>query len=106
MTTQDRRAGGATASKPAANDTTLELRRSFILSGTAIALAFGITCAGLFVPTPSQAQQPQAQQTQQQQRPNILVIFGDDVGERNISAYSHGWLGTKRQTSTASPKKA
>ena len=95
MTTQDRRAGGATASKPAANDTTLERRRSFILSGTAIALAFGITCAGLFVPTPSQAQQPQAQQTQQQQRPNILVIFGDDIGQPNISAYSHGVVGYK-----------
>src|SRR5262245_28753066 len=26
-------------------------------------------------------------------KPNILVIFGDDVGQTNISAYSHGVMG-------------
>jgi arylsulfatase len=26
-------------------------------------------------------------------RPNILVIFGDDIGQANISAYSHGVMG-------------
>jgi arylsulfatase len=30
-----------------------------------------------------------------QQKPNILVIFGDDVGQYNISAYSHGAVGYK-----------
>ena len=30
---------------------------------------------------------------QQQQRPNILVIFGDDIGQSNISAYTHGLVG-------------
>jgi len=33
----------------------------------------------------------QAQQT----RPNILVIFGDDIGQSNISAYTHGLMGYK-----------
>lgn len=28
-------------------------------------------------------------------KPNILVIFGDDVGQTNISAYSHGVVGYK-----------
>lgn len=28
-------------------------------------------------------------------RPNILVIFGDDVGQSNISAYTHGLVGYK-----------
>jgi arylsulfatase len=28
-------------------------------------------------------------------RPNILVIFGDDIGQTNISAYSNGLLGYK-----------
>jgi arylsulfatase len=28
-----------------------------------------------------------------QQKPNILVIFGDDVGQSNISAYTHGLVG-------------
>jgi len=29
----------------------------------------------------------------QQQKPNILVIFGDDIGQTNISAYSMGLMG-------------
>jgi arylsulfatase len=29
----------------------------------------------------------------QQKRPNILVIFGDDVGYWNVSAYNHGMMG-------------
>lgn len=28
-----------------------------------------------------------------QDRPNILVFWGDDVGQTNISAYSHGIMG-------------
>jgi len=26
-------------------------------------------------------------------KPNVLVIFGDDIGQTNISAYSHGVMG-------------
>ncbi|MBU3069002.1 arylsulfatase [Aestuariicella sp. G3-2] len=29
------------------------------------------------------------------EKPNILVIFGDDIGQTNISAYSHGLMGYK-----------
>jgi Sulfatase len=29
----------------------------------------------------------------QQQKPNILVIMGDDIGYWNISAYNHGQMG-------------
>jgi arylsulfatase A-like enzyme len=32
-------------------------------------------------------------QTTAPQRPNILVIFGDDIGQANISAYAHGVVG-------------
>jgi arylsulfatase A-like enzyme len=28
-------------------------------------------------------------------KPNILVIFGDDIGQANISAYTHGLVGHK-----------
>src|SRR5262249_51778316 len=28
-------------------------------------------------------------------KPNILVIWGDDIGQSNISAYSHGLMGYK-----------
>jgi hypothetical protein len=31
----------------------------------------------------------------QPQRPNILVIFGDDIGQSNISAYTFGLMGYK-----------
>jgi hypothetical protein len=39
-------------------------------------------------------------------KPNILVIFGDDIGVTNVSAYSDGLMGTKRPTSTASARRA
>jgi arylsulfatase A-like enzyme len=35
------------------------------------------------------------QQASTQEQPNILVIFGDDIGWSNISAYNHGMLGYK-----------
>ena len=31
----------------------------------------------------------------QQKKPNIVIIWGDDVGQSNISAYSHGMMGYK-----------
>jgi arylsulfatase A-like enzyme len=31
----------------------------------------------------------------QQQKPNIVIIWGDDIGISNISAYSHGLMGFK-----------
>src|SRR5215472_13655575 len=35
----------------------------------------------------------QAAAQQQQQRPNIVVIWGDDIGQSNVSAYSRGVMG-------------
>ena len=44
----------------------------------------------------AQAQpKPQAQGQTQAAKPNILVIFGDDIGQTNISAYSMGVMGYK-----------
>ena len=37
----------------------------------------------------------QAQPPQNQEKPNILVIFGDDIGIWNVSAYSKGQMGYK-----------
>src|SRR3989304_4564412 len=31
----------------------------------------------------------------QQKRPNILIIWGDDIGYWNVSAYNHGMMGYK-----------
>src|SRR5216683_5390652 len=65
-------------------------RRRVLLAGTALA-TFGTLAAGAAV------QQAQAQQTPPPAagggKPNILVIFGDDVGVANISAYSNGLMG-------------
>src|SRR5215475_8131683 len=31
--------------------------------------------------------------TAQEQKPNIVIIWGDDIGQSNISAYSRGLMG-------------
>jgi arylsulfatase len=69
-------------------------RRSLLLGGSALSV---LGAVGLS----SSIQTAQAQQRQQQapppsgRRPNILVIFGDDVGQSNISAYTFGLMGYK-----------
>jgi len=37
----------------------------------------------------------QANAQTQAKKPNILVIFGDDIGQSNLSAYTHGLVGYK-----------
>jgi len=54
-------------------------------------LALALLCA-CSLPALAQAQtQPAAGGA----KPNILVIFGDDIGQTNISAYSFGVMGYK-----------
>ena len=51
----------------------------------------GLVLAGVVIglqATPAWGQAPA-------RKPNILVIFGDDVGQSNISAYTHGLVGYK-----------
>jgi len=36
---------------------------------------------------------PASAEAQQKKKPNILVIWGDDIGVHNISAYNHGIMG-------------
>ena len=52
----------------------------------------GIIAAAAFICASSRLN---AAHAQQQARPNILVIFGDDIGQTNISAYAHGVVGYK-----------
>jgi hypothetical protein len=40
-----------------------------------------------------------------EKKPNIVVIWGDDIGQFNISAYNHGMMGYKTPN-IDSPKKA
>ena len=67
-------------------------RRNMLLGGTTLAAASALSAT----PRVAQGQQRQAQAQQPAQpgqKPNILVIFGDDIGQTNISAYSHGVMG-------------
>ena len=64
-------------------------RRNVLLAGTTFAAASAVS--GLSPISLAQAQQRPA--TPSGQRPNILVIFGDDVGIANISAYSNALMG-------------
>jgi arylsulfatase len=66
-------------------------RRSILLGGTTLAAASALG-SGNPVQV-AQAQQQPAPPTGR--RPNILVIFGDDIGQTNVSAYSFGVMGYK-----------
>ena len=56
------------------------------------AAAFGAVATLCLLPSTAHAQRGKSAQGQ---RPNILVIWGDDVGITNISAYSRGLMGYK-----------
>ncbi len=74
------------ASSPGADRPSNPPRR--LLYATALAAKITLICAALFGPALAQAQESAA-------KPNILVIFGDDVGQSNLSAYTHGLVGYK-----------
>jgi arylsulfatase A-like enzyme len=65
-------------------------RRAMLLTGASTLAAAGMLPEGRV--TPAQAQ-PQAPAPSGGQRPNILVIFGDDIGLWNVSAYNRGMMG-------------
>src|SRR6476620_2508864 len=67
-------------------------RRNLLLAGTSLVTATAINAVD---PTQvAQAQQPKQPSTAPSERkPNILVIFGDDIGQSNISAYTFGLMG-------------
>jgi len=72
------------------DDSKVSICRRMLLASTAFA---GLSAVGLAVPV----QQAQAQQTPPPatagRKPNILIIWGDDIGIANISAYSNGLMG-------------
>ena len=61
-------------------------RRNVLLGGTTLAAATALNSA---IPV----QVAQAQQQPAGRRPNILVIFGDDIGMWNVGAYCNGMMG-------------
>jgi len=64
-------------------------RRNLLLTGTSLAALSALGTVASVKRTHAQRQPP----VSAGHRPNILVIFGDDIGQTNISAYSHGVMG-------------
>ena len=64
-------------------------RRNLLLSGTSLLAASAVATHGRI----AKAQPGPAAPAPAGGQPNILVIFGDDIGQTNISAYSFGLLG-------------
>jgi arylsulfatase A-like enzyme len=65
-------------------------RRNVLLSGTALVAA--TLTSEAFAQAQKAAPSPAAA-APSGRKPNILVIFGDDIGQTNISAYSFGLMG-------------
>ena len=63
-------------------------RRNLLLSATSLLAASAVATHGRIAEA-----QPGPAAPAGGGRPNILVIFGDDIGQTNISAYSFGLLG-------------
>lgn len=71
-------------------------RRSILLGGTALAAAATGAFAQAQRATPGPAAAPPpapSPASSSGRKPNILVIWGDDIGITNISAYSNGLMG-------------
>ena len=58
--------------------------RNFLEAGLLVAGMIASLAVAVFVTTPASAQT---------KKPNILIIWGDDVGQSNISAYTMGLVG-------------
>jgi arylsulfatase A-like enzyme len=68
-------------------------RRRILLGGTTLAAALGAGASTQVAAQPRPAAGPAPASAPSGARPNILVIFGDDIGIANISAYSGGLMG-------------
>ena len=71
-------------------------RRNMLLTGTSALATAGLLSGATSPAAQAQAQaQAQAPAANGGRRPNILVIWGDDIGYWNVSAYNHGMMGYK-----------
>jgi arylsulfatase A-like enzyme len=69
-------------------------RRSILLGGTTLAAVSAMTAAApVRTAQAQQKPQPQRQGAPASGKPNILVIFGDDIGITNVSTYAQGLMG-------------
>ena len=54
---------------------------------------FVVVCLTSCALSPTSSPAPSAGPASQEKKPNILVIFGDDIGMWNVGAYTHGMMG-------------
>jgi arylsulfatase len=75
------------------NKSLISRKSRFPLKNSLLCSVFSAAFAALTLAvTPVAAQQQQPQPQQSQQRPNIVVIMGDDIGIWNIGAYHRGMM--------------
>jgi arylsulfatase A-like enzyme len=84
----DDRLKGQSADGPPKNNGGLK-RRALLLGSSTLLAASALLATGR--QTTAQAQQPSA--APGGQRPNIVIIWGDDIGLSDVSAYSQGLMG-------------
>src|SRR5262249_54550561 len=89
MSDMTRKSPAHLASKP--TDPSIN-RRKILLGGTTLAAASAMA-ASAPVQTAQAQQRPAPAAPATGQKPNILVIFGDDIGIPQISAYTMGMMG-------------
>jgi arylsulfatase len=65
-------------------------RRDLLLSGSSLVAASALSAVGLT--STAEAQQPAAAPAAAGQKPNIVVIMGDDIGIWNLGAYHRGMM--------------
>jgi len=65
-------------------------RRDLLLSGSSLVAASALSAVGLT--SSAEAQQPTAAPAAAGQKPNIVVIMGDDIGIWNLGAYHRGMM--------------
>jgi arylsulfatase len=68
-------------------------RRNILLGTSTLAAAAAMSSGALAQAQKAAPAAPAAPAAVSGSRPNILVIFGDDVGQTNLSAYSFGLMG-------------
>ena len=68
-------------------------RRDLLLSGSSLVAASALSAVGLT--SPAQAQQPATAPATAGQKPNIVVVMGDDIGWFNVGAYNQGIMSGK-----------
>src|SRR5215207_5035509 len=93
MTAEDSDRTAAYEKPPGGSDGRRLSRRNILLGGTTLAAASAVGGVTPVEIAQAQPAPPPRPATASGRKPNILVIFGDDIGLWNVSAYNRGMMG-------------